>query len=104
MVADLAHHAVVERAPGDWTFRFDRAVLSLEGDGAGNLLELLRRVRCPAIVLGGTASRVMDEASLGATARALGGAPCTCSRPATTSSSRTPRPSGACCAGSWTAC
>ncbi len=74
IVADLAHHAVVERAPGDWTFRFDRAVLSLEGDGAGNLLELLRGVRCPAIVLGGTASRVMDEAGLGATARELGGA------------------------------
>ncbi len=74
VVADLAHHAVVERAPEDWTFRFDRAVLSLEGDGAGDLFGLLRRVRCPAIVLGGTTSRVMDEAGLGATARELGGA------------------------------
>jgi pimeloyl-ACP methyl ester carboxylesterase len=75
VVADLAHHAVVERAPGDWTFRFDRAVLSLEGDGAGNLLEHLRHVRCPAIVLGGTASAVMDQDALRATARALGDAP-----------------------------
>ena len=75
VVADLAHHAVLERAPGDWTFRFDRAVLSLEGDGAGNLFAHLRRVHCPAIVLGGTASQVMDEAGLSATARALGGAP-----------------------------
>ena len=75
VVADLAQHAVVERAPGDWTFRFDRAVLSLEGDGAGTLLGLLGRIRCPAIVLGGAASQVMDETGLGATARALGGAP-----------------------------
>src|SRR4029077_18317328 len=29
VVALLARHAIRERAPGDWTFRFDRAVLSL---------------------------------------------------------------------------
>jgi pimeloyl-ACP methyl ester carboxylesterase len=46
ITALLAHHAVRERGPGDWTFRFDRAVLSLEGDGAGDLTE--RVVALPA--------------------------------------------------------
>ena len=34
-------------APGDWTFRFDRGVLSLDGDGAGDLSQLPRRVSLP---------------------------------------------------------
>jgi pimeloyl-ACP methyl ester carboxylesterase len=47
IVADLAHHAVVERAAGVWTFRFDRAVLSLEGDGAGDLSALVASLPGP---------------------------------------------------------
>jgi pimeloyl-ACP methyl ester carboxylesterase len=62
VVADLAHHAIVERRPGDWTFRFDRAVLSLEGDGAGDLLPRLGRLSCPVLVLAGAASWIMDAA------------------------------------------
>lgn len=60
VIADLAHHAVIERARGDWTFRFDRAVLTLDADGAGDLMELLRRIRCPTLVLAGADSWVMD--------------------------------------------
>ena len=44
---DLAHHAIYERAPGEWSFRFDRGVLSLDGDGAGDLIELASGIRCP---------------------------------------------------------
>jgi pimeloyl-ACP methyl ester carboxylesterase len=58
--ADLAHHAIVERRPGEWGFRFDRAVLSLEGDGARDLLELAGRLRCPILLMAGDASWVMD--------------------------------------------
>jgi pimeloyl-ACP methyl ester carboxylesterase len=47
IVADLAHHAVYQRAAGDWRFRFDRAVLSLDGDGAGDLTGLVAALRCP---------------------------------------------------------
>jgi pimeloyl-ACP methyl ester carboxylesterase len=61
VVADLAHHAVVERGPGDWTFRFDRAVLSLDGDGGGDLIPALRRVRCPVALMAGRESWVMGE-------------------------------------------
>ncbi len=60
IVADLAHHAVCERGPGDWTFRFDRAVLSLAGDGGGDLFGVLDRVRCPTLILNGELSWVMD--------------------------------------------
>ena len=56
IVANLAHHAIVERGPGDWTFRFDRAVLSLEGDGAGDLFPRLGRLSCPVLVMAGAAS------------------------------------------------
>ena len=58
---DLAHHAVVERRPGAWEFRFDRAVLSLEGDGARDLLTLAGRLRCPIELMAGDASWVVDE-------------------------------------------
>ena len=55
---DLAHHAIVERAPGEWAFRFDRAVLSLAGDGAGNLIDLAAGVPCPVWMGRGTGSFV----------------------------------------------
>jgi pimeloyl-ACP methyl ester carboxylesterase len=58
--ADLAHHAVVERRPGAWEFRFDRAVLSLEGDGARDLLTLAGGLRCPILLMAGDASWVMN--------------------------------------------
>jgi pimeloyl-ACP methyl ester carboxylesterase len=60
VIADLAYHAVHERAPGEWTFRFDRAVLSLDGDGAGDLGPRLDRIRCPTLILNGARSWVMD--------------------------------------------
>jgi pimeloyl-ACP methyl ester carboxylesterase len=62
IVADLAHHAIVERGPGDWTFRFDRAVLALDGDGAGDLSALLPRIECPTAVMKGERSMVMSAA------------------------------------------
>jgi pimeloyl-ACP methyl ester carboxylesterase len=60
VVADLAHHAVVERARGEWTYRFDRGVLALDGDGAGDMLGTFAAVRCPIALLAGAASWVMD--------------------------------------------
>lgn len=47
IIADLAHHAVHQRAPGEWAYRFDRAVLSLEGDGAGDLTSTVAGLACP---------------------------------------------------------
>ena len=60
IVALLAEHAVHERATGEWTFRFDRAVLSLDGDRAGDLLGLLAALRCPILIAGGARSWVLD--------------------------------------------
>jgi pimeloyl-ACP methyl ester carboxylesterase len=57
--ADLAHHAVRERTPGDWTYRFDRAVLSIAGDGAGDISALVANLRCPLWVGRGSASMVI---------------------------------------------
>jgi len=57
IVADLACHAVHQRRPGDWSFRFDRAVLSLDGDGAGDLTELVAALRCPLWIGRGRGSR-----------------------------------------------
>jgi pimeloyl-ACP methyl ester carboxylesterase len=71
VLADLAHHAVVERPPGAWSFRFDRAALSVYGDGAGDLLAVLGRVRCPTAVFAGEASWVMDAAHRAAIAETL---------------------------------
>jgi pimeloyl-ACP methyl ester carboxylesterase len=59
IAADLAHHAVCQRAPGEWTFRFDRAVLSLDGDGAGNLIGLVAGLPCPVWIGRGRASAVI---------------------------------------------
>src|SRR5262249_15126446 len=56
----LAHHAIRERAPGDWTFRFDRAVLALDGDRAGDLSPLLARIECPVLLAAGERSWVLD--------------------------------------------
>lgn len=53
---DLAFHAIVERAPGEWAFRSGRAVLSLDGDGAGNLLDLAAGA-VPSARPGGAAAR-----------------------------------------------
>lgn len=59
ITADLAHHAVCERASGEWTFRFDRGVLSLHGDGAGDLTALVAGLPCPLWVGRGSASQVI---------------------------------------------
>ena len=63
---DLAVHAIVERAPGEWSFRFDRAVLSLDGDGAGNLLDLAAGLRCPLWIGRGTGSFVTPRREIAA--------------------------------------
>jgi pimeloyl-ACP methyl ester carboxylesterase len=60
LVARLAERAVVERGPGDWTFRFDRGVLGIAGDGAGDMRRLLPRVACPTFVANGRDSWVLD--------------------------------------------
>jgi pimeloyl-ACP methyl ester carboxylesterase len=61
-VARIADRAVVERAPGDWTFRFDRGVLDVAGDGAGDMTRLLSRIAVPAFVANGRDSWVLDAA------------------------------------------
>ena len=71
VLANLAHHAVAETAPGAWSFRFDRAVLSVYGDGAGDLLPTLARVACPTVVLAGAESWVMNATERAAIARVL---------------------------------
>jgi len=65
---------VRERGPGDWTFRFDRAVLALDGDAASDLGALLPRIRCPTLVLAGADSWVMDAAERAAILAAIPGA------------------------------
>jgi pimeloyl-ACP methyl ester carboxylesterase len=69
IAADLAHHAVVERAPGEWTFRFDRAVLSLAGDGAGDLTALVAGLPCPLWVGRGRGSFLTPRPDLDALCR-----------------------------------
>src|SRR5262245_3823652 len=61
-VALLARHAIHERSPGAWAFRFDRAVLARDGDGVGDLSPVLRQVRCPVWLASGARSWVMDAA------------------------------------------
>ena len=73
VLANLAHHAVHERGFGDWTFRFDRAVLALDGDGAIDLSAALGRVRCPTMLMAGSESWVMDAAEIQAIASAIPG-------------------------------
>jgi pimeloyl-ACP methyl ester carboxylesterase len=64
IVRHLATHAVYEREPGDWTYRFDRGVLSMDGDGAGDLRLLLPGLQCPFFVGAGADSWVMPEREL----------------------------------------
>jgi pimeloyl-ACP methyl ester carboxylesterase len=71
ILAQLARHAVCERGPGDWTFCFDRAVLSLGGDGAGELYGMLDRIRCPTLLMHGQASWVMDTNEVAAMRAAI---------------------------------
>jgi len=66
VVADLAHHAIVERAPGEWTYRFDRAVLDPAGDGAGDLIARLKGLTCPVLVLAGQASPIFGSDDMAA--------------------------------------
>jgi pimeloyl-ACP methyl ester carboxylesterase len=63
VTAVLAEHAIVERRPGDWTFRFDRGVLDTRGDAAGDLRRLLPDVGCPTLVANGRGSWVLDAAA-----------------------------------------
>jgi len=60
VTALMAAHAIVERGPGDWTFRFDRGVLDTKGDAAGDLRRLLPRIGCPTLVANGRSSWVFD--------------------------------------------
>lgn len=62
VTALLAAHAIAERTPGDWGYRFDRAVLRLDGDGAGDLRGLLPEIACPTLVANGRESWVCDAA------------------------------------------
>ena len=61
VVATLAEHAIAERGPGDWTFRFDRGVLRLDGDGVGDLHRVLPQIGCPTFVASGRDSWVLDD-------------------------------------------
>jgi pimeloyl-ACP methyl ester carboxylesterase len=71
VVADLAFHAVCERGRGNWTFRFDRAVLGLEGDDACDLPRLAARLHCPTWLGAGASSLVLPAAERTALAAAL---------------------------------
>ncbi len=61
VVRNLAWHAVAERKPGDFTFRFDRAVLSVHGDGERGLEEVVRRIACPTLIMAGVHSGVLGR-------------------------------------------
>lgn len=58
----LASYAVHRRPPGAWHYRFDRAVLSTEGDRGGDLRLLLPQIGCSAWVVGARDSWVCDAA------------------------------------------
>lgn len=64
IVDDLAHHAVHERAPGEWTFRFDRGVLSLDGDGAGDISDVAVGLACPLWMGRGTEGSVTPRSEI----------------------------------------
>lgn len=59
IVRALAEYAIVERTPGAWTFRFDRGVLTVDGDHAGDLHRHLERLGCPVFVGVGERSGVL---------------------------------------------
>jgi len=67
----LAYHAVREHAPGEWALCFDRAVLHLEGSRIADLTGLLRRIRCPTLIMRGERSGVLDEKKCAAMAAVL---------------------------------
>jgi len=62
VVRRLAEEAVHETESGAWTFRFDRGVLSLEGDEAGDLHRFLPALGCPTFVGAGETSWVLGAA------------------------------------------
>jgi pimeloyl-ACP methyl ester carboxylesterase len=63
VVTMLADHAILERSPGAWTFRFDRGVLGTAGDASGDLRRLLPRIACPTLVANGRDSWILDADS-----------------------------------------
>lgn len=67
----LAHHAVRERAPGEWVLRFDRAVLQLEGSRIADLTGLLKDISCPTLLMRGESSSVLEATKCAAMAAAL---------------------------------
>jgi pimeloyl-ACP methyl ester carboxylesterase len=71
VVAMLAERAIVERGAGDWAFRFDRGVLRVEGDAAGDLMRLLPAIACPTFVGNGGHGWVLDAAARERIVRAL---------------------------------
>ena len=60
--AALAAHAVRQREDGRWMMAFDRAVLALDGSRVEDLLPIVARIRCPALVLRGRDSTVVATA------------------------------------------
>lgn len=68
LVAALAGDGVVERAPGEWTLRFDRSALGLEGTRMADLSPLLSRIDCPTLVVRGDVSTVAGERNAAALA------------------------------------
>jgi pimeloyl-ACP methyl ester carboxylesterase len=69
--AHLARHAVAPNGDGSWALRVDRAVLSLGGSRAADLLPLLAQVRCPTLILRGADSSVIGEGQAAAMRSAL---------------------------------
>jgi pimeloyl-ACP methyl ester carboxylesterase len=69
--AHLARHAVGPTDDGNWALRVDRAILSLGGSRAADLLPLLGQVRCPTLILRGADSSVIGEMQAAAMHRAL---------------------------------
>lgn len=65
VVRALASYAVAERAPGAWAFRFDRGVLTVDGDQAGDLHRHLASLACPLFVGCGERSGVLGERERG---------------------------------------
>ena len=72
---NVARHAVVETEPGQWSLRFDRAVLALEGSRLADLVAMLREIRCPSLLIRGASSTVVGQSQLAEMALALGECP-----------------------------
>ena len=67
-VRHLGETGVVERAPGVWTYAFDRRVFL---HPPVDPWPLLPRIRCPALVVHGEVSTVMDAGTCGRVAAAI---------------------------------